>query len=48
MDWDATPGAVVISVRATDGSGALQSSKTIPVEPNGAEGWHTINVTVTT
>jgi DMSO/TMAO reductase YedYZ molybdopterin-dependent catalytic subunit len=48
IDWDARPGKVVLSVRATDGSGALQSSKSVPVEPNGAEGWHTINVAVTT
>ena len=48
IDWDATHGVAVISVRATDGTGALQSSKSVPVEPNGAEGWHTINVTVTT
>jgi DMSO/TMAO reductase YedYZ molybdopterin-dependent catalytic subunit len=48
IDWDATNGETSISVRATDGTGALQSSKSVPVEPNGAEGWHTINVTVTT
>ena len=46
IDWDAKPGDVIISVRATDGTGALQSSKSVPVEPNGAEGWHTIDVTV--
>lgn len=46
IDWDAKPGVVIISVRATDGTGALQSSKSVPVEPNGAEGWHTIDVTV--
>ena len=48
IDWEAKPGEVVLSVRATDGNGALQSSQVVPVEPNGAEGWHTINVTVTT
>lgn len=48
IDWDAKPGNTTISVRATDGTGALQSSKLVPVEPNGAEGWHTIQITVTT
>jgi DMSO/TMAO reductase YedYZ molybdopterin-dependent catalytic subunit len=48
IDWDATHGETVISVRATDGTSALQSSKNVPVEPNGAEGWHTVNVTVKT
>lgn len=47
IDWSATPGEPSISVRATDGTGALQSSNRTPVEPNGAEGWHTINCTVT-
>ncbi len=46
IDWEAEPGDVLLAVRATDGSGALQSSKSVPIEPNGAEGWHTINVTV--
>jgi DMSO/TMAO reductase YedYZ molybdopterin-dependent catalytic subunit len=48
IDWDAMHGETVISVRATDGTGALQSSKIVSVEPNGAEGWHTIHVTVST
>lgn len=46
IDWDANPGMRTISVRATDGTGVLQSSKSVPVMPNGAEGWHTIDVTV--
>jgi DMSO/TMAO reductase YedYZ molybdopterin-dependent catalytic subunit len=46
IDWDAKPGMRSISVRATDGTGALQSSKSVPVAPNGAEGWHTVDVTV--
>ena len=47
IDWEAAPGRTVLAVRATDGTGALQSSQIVAVEPNGAEGWHTINVTVT-
>lgn len=46
IDWEAKPGAATISVRATDGTGSLQSNKNVPVAPNGAEGWHTIDVTV--
>lgn len=46
IGWDAKPGIRTITVRATDGKGALQSSKSVPVAPNGAEGWHTVDVTV--
>ncbi len=48
IDWDARPGSRTISVRATDGTGVLQSSKSVPVAPNGAEGWHIVDITVTT
>jgi len=44
INWTPKPGGYVISVRATDGNGNLQSEANVPVEPNGAEGWHTINV----
>jgi DMSO/TMAO reductase YedYZ molybdopterin-dependent catalytic subunit len=46
LPWSATKGGYAISVRATDGTGALQPEAYVPVEPNGAEGWHTINVQV--
>lgn len=46
IDWDAKPGTRTITVRASDGNGALQSSKSVPVAPNGAEGWHTVDVIV--
>ena len=46
IEWDVKPGKAIISVRATDGTGALQSSNIVSVAPNGAEGWHTIGVTV--
>jgi DMSO/TMAO reductase YedYZ molybdopterin-dependent catalytic subunit len=45
-EWDATPGDHTLSVRATDGTGETQTGKTAPVVPNGATGWHTIEVTV--
>ncbi len=48
IDWDAIPDKASISVRATDGTGALQSSKNVPVAPNGAEGWHTVYINVAT
>lgn len=46
IEWDATPGRKTISVRATDGTGTRQSSKSVPIAPNGAEGWHTVDATV--
>ena len=46
IDWDAKSGTRTISVRATDATGALQSSKSVPAAPTGAEGWHTVDVTV--
>ena len=46
IDWTATPGQASISVRATDGLGLTQSSNIVPLAPNGAEGWHTISVSV--
>ena len=44
IDWNPQKGNYQISVRATDGDGQLQSEIYQPVEPNGAEGWHTIAV----
>ena len=44
--WDATPGRHRISVRATDGDGALQEELPSPPAPDGARGWHTIEVSV--
>jgi DMSO/TMAO reductase YedYZ molybdopterin-dependent catalytic subunit len=46
IDWVTTTGNSNISVRATDGTGALQTSNIAPEAPNGAQGWHTVNVTV--
>jgi DMSO/TMAO reductase YedYZ molybdopterin-dependent catalytic subunit len=45
-EWAAQPGRHTIRVRATDGTGALQSSKNTDPAPNGAEGLHTTRVTV--
>lgn len=46
IDWTATPSQASISVRATDGLGLTQSNNIVPIAPNGAEGWHTISVSV--
>lgn len=35
-----------IQVRATDGDGETQSPGPVPPRPNGAEGWHTVDVNV--
>ena len=47
--WDAAaagPGPHTLSVRATDGSGAVQTDKITPPAPDGARGHHTIQVSV--
>ncbi len=45
-EWDATPGNHVLEVRATDAAGQTQSEQRVDVVPDGAEGYHTITVTV--
>ena len=45
-DWTATPGQHTIQVRATDGTGAVQTEQPSPPAPDGARGWHTIGVDV--
>ncbi|WP_343975477.1 molybdopterin-dependent oxidoreductase, partial [Streptosporangium amethystogenes] len=45
-DWDATPGGHTIEVRATDATGYTQTADRVPVAPDGATGWHTIQVRV--
>ncbi|MCY4175138.1 MAG: molybdopterin-dependent oxidoreductase [Acidimicrobiaceae bacterium] len=44
--WTPAEGRHRIQVRATDGDGATQSSRQVSPAPNGAEGWHTVNVNV--
>jgi DMSO/TMAO reductase YedYZ molybdopterin-dependent catalytic subunit len=46
-DWDATPGLHTLQVRATDNTGATQTSQRAQVFPNGASGWDSTVVTVT-
>jgi DMSO/TMAO reductase YedYZ molybdopterin-dependent catalytic subunit len=47
FNWQATqPGLHTISVRATDNTGAVQTSEQAPVVPDGATGWHTVSFAV--
>ena len=43
--WEATPGPHSLAVRATDGTGAVQTEQRVTPFPDGATGWHTITVT---
>lgn len=45
-EWDAAPGDHVLEARATDATGEVQSGDSVPVVPDGAEGWHAVPVTV--
>ncbi|GAA3728186.1 molybdopterin-dependent oxidoreductase [Salinactinospora qingdaonensis] len=47
FDWPAEPGSHELRVRATDRSGQTQTADTAPPAPDGATGYHTVNVTVT-
>jgi DMSO/TMAO reductase YedYZ molybdopterin-dependent catalytic subunit len=44
--WDATSGRHDLTVRATDGTGEVQTSKRADPFPGGASGWHSIVVLV--
>ena len=46
LEWDATPGDHVIQVRATDGTGEVQTEELSRPDPDGATGWHTRRVSV--
>ena len=46
VDWPATAGAHVLQVRATDGSDEVQPEQPTPPAPDGARGWHSVNVQV--
>jgi len=45
--WHATPGTHRLTVRATDADVGVQTARTSPPPPDGATGWHSIDVTVT-
>ncbi|MFF4322896.1 sulfite oxidase [Streptomyces sp. NPDC001568] len=44
--WQATPGGHTITVRATDGTGTVQSEQRARTIPDGASGWHSVFATV--
>jgi len=45
-EWDAPAGQHTIEARATDADGGVQSGARVPVIPDGAEGWHSVDVRV--
>jgi DMSO/TMAO reductase YedYZ molybdopterin-dependent catalytic subunit len=46
LKWQATSGKHRLTVRATDNGGATQTDAQAPPDPDGATGWHTINIEV--
>ena len=46
LEYDFTPGPHTIAVRATDRSGYTQTSEIVPPRPDGATGYHTVQVIV--
>jgi DMSO/TMAO reductase YedYZ molybdopterin-dependent catalytic subunit len=46
VEWDAPIGDHTVRVRATDGTGEVQTEEIAPPAPDGATGWHTISVHV--
>lgn len=44
--WQPAAGGHVVTVRATDGSGLLQSAESLSPHPSGASGWHTLRLQV--
>lgn len=46
LDWDAPAGDHSITVRATNRDGETQTQDEAPPAPDGASGWHSIDVTV--
>ena len=45
--WDATPGEHTLTVRATDATDSVQTSDLADPVPDGATGWHSVDVQVT-
>ena len=45
-EWPATQGDHILTVRATDGAGTLQTAEETPVSPDGATGYHSVETTI--
>jgi DMSO/TMAO reductase YedYZ molybdopterin-dependent catalytic subunit len=45
-DWDAAAGSHLLEVRATDATGYTQTGAQANIFPDGATGWHSVQVTV--
>jgi DMSO/TMAO reductase YedYZ molybdopterin-dependent catalytic subunit len=46
LPFDFPPGSHLVTVRATDGTGALQTAERADPAPDGASGWHAVRVLV--
>ena len=46
LPWQATSGKHRLTVRASDNAGATQTAQQAPPDPDGATGWHTVEVGV--
>ncbi|WP_152190262.1 molybdopterin-dependent oxidoreductase [Georgenia satyanarayanai] len=46
LEWDAEPGEHTLTVRATDGDGDVQTERFTSPAPDGATGWHSVDVEV--
>jgi DMSO/TMAO reductase YedYZ molybdopterin-dependent catalytic subunit len=46
FEWEATAGEHTLAVRATDRRGQTQTSERVGTVPDGATGWHTVDVRV--
>jgi DMSO/TMAO reductase YedYZ molybdopterin-dependent catalytic subunit len=46
FEWEATSGDHVLEVRATNANGETQKEERVDVIPDGAEGWHAVQVRV--
>ncbi|MCC6435908.1 MAG: molybdopterin-dependent oxidoreductase [Acidimicrobiales bacterium] len=46
LAWDATPGEHTLRCRATDGTGTTQTEQRSRPDPDGATGWHSVQIEV--
>lgn len=46
LEWEPEPGQHTLTVRATDGAGEVQTEEVASPAPDGASGWHSVDVDV--